>query len=158
MPIIIRPLLAGDRPDIVRILEGTQAFTPVDVQVAIELLDCYLDAGIGSGYHIWLAELDGRAAGYICYGPTPLTTGTWDVYWIATEPDLKGHGIGTALLNFAEQEIRQAAGRMILIETASNPLYLEARRFYLARGYIIVSSIPDFYSPGDNKITFRKLI
>lgn len=158
MPIIIRPLLAGDRPDIVRILEGTQAFTPVDVQVAIELLDCYLEAGIGSGYHIWLAELDGRAAGYICYGPTPLTTGTWDVYWIATEPDLKGHGIGTALLNFAEQEIRQAAGRMILIETASNPLYLEARRFYLARGYIIVSSIPDFYSPGDNKITFRKLI
>jgi ribosomal protein S18 acetylase RimI-like enzyme len=158
MPIIIRPLLAGDRPDIVRILEGTQAFTPVDVQVAIELLDCYLEAGIGSGYHIWLAELDGRAAGYICYGPTPLTTGTWDVYWIATDPDLKGHGIGTALLNFAEQEIRQAAGRMILIETASNPLYLEARRFYLARGYIIVSSIPDFYSPGDNKITFRKLI
>ena len=158
MPIIIRPLLAGDRPDIVRILEGTQAFTPVDVQVAIELLDCYLEAGIGSGYHIWLAELDGRAAGYICYGPTPLTTGTWDVYWIATDPDLKGHGIGTALLNSAEQEIRQAAGRMILIETASNPLYLEARRFYLARGYIIVSSIPDFYSPGDNKITFRKLI
>ena len=158
MPIIIRPLLAGDRPDIVRILEGTQAFTPVDVQVAIELLDCYLEAGIGSGYHIWLAELDGRAAGYICYGPTPLTTGTWDVYWIATDPDLKGHGIGTTLLNFAEQEIRQAAGRMILIETASNPLYLEARRFYLARGYIIVSSIPDFYSPGDNKITFRKLI
>jgi len=158
MPIIIRPLLAGDRPDIVRILEGTQAFTPVDVQVAIELLDCYLEAGIGSGYHIWLAELDGRAAGYICYGPTPLTTGTWDVYWIATDADLKGHGIGTALLNFAEQEIRQAAGRMILIETASNPLYLEARRFYLARGYIIVSSIPDFYSPGDNKITFRKLI
>lgn len=158
MPIIIRPLLAGDRPDIVRILEGTQAFTPVDVQVAIELLDCYLEAGIGSGYHIWLAELDGRAAGYICYGPTPLTTGTWDVYWIATDPDLKGHGIGTALLNFAEQEIRQAAGRMILIETASNPFYLEARRFYLARGYIIVSSIPDFYSPGDNKITFRKLI
>lgn len=158
MPIIIRPLLAGDRPDIVRILEGTQAFTPVDVQVAIELLDCYLEAGIGSGYHIWLAELDGRAAGYICYGPTPLTTGTWDVYWIATDPDLKGHGIGTALLNFAEQEIRQAVGRMILVETASNPLYLEARRFYLARGYIIVSSIPDFYSPGDNKITFRKLI
>ena len=158
MSVKIRPVVAGDRPEIIRILEGTQAFTPGDVQVAIELIDCYLEGSISSGYHLWLAELDGQITGYICYGPTPLTTGTWDVYWIATDPGLKGRGIGTALLNFTEQDIRQADGRMILIETASNPLYLEARRFYLARGYIIVSSIPDFYSPGDNRITFRKLI
>jgi len=158
MPIIIRPLLAGDRPDIVRILEGTQAFTPVDVQVAIELLDCYLEAGIGSGYHIWLAELDGRAAGYICYGPTPPHNRYLGCILDRHRSGSQGPWHRHRPFEFAEQEIRQAAGRMILIETASNPLYLEARRFYLARGYIIVSSIPDFYSPGDNKITFRKLI
>lgn len=158
MSVKIRPVVAGDRPEIIRILEGTQAFTPDDVQVAIELIDCYLEGGISSGYRLWLTEIDGQITGYICYGPTPLTISTWDVYWIATDPGRKGRGIGTALLNFAEQDIRQAGGRMILIETASNPLYLEARRFYFARGYIIVSSIPDFYSPGDNKITFRKLI
>ena len=158
MPMKIRPVVARDRSDIIGILEDTEAFMPGDVQVAIELIDCYLKDGISSGYHLYLAELDGQTAGYICYGPTPLTMGTWDVYWIAAASQLKGHGIGTALLNFAEQNIRQAGGRMVIIETGSSPVYLEARRFYFARGYIIVSSIPDFYSPGDNMITFRKLV
>jgi len=158
MPVKIRAMLAQDRPGLIKILEDTVAFMPIDVQVAIELIDYYLEDSTGSGYHFKVAELEGRLAGYICYGPTPLTTGTWDVYWIATAPHLKGQGIGGTLLKLAEENIRKEQGRMVLIETASNPHYLEARRFYLARGYIIISSIPDFYSPGDNKITFRKLI
>jgi ribosomal protein S18 acetylase RimI-like enzyme len=158
MPLKVRAMLSHDRPAIIKILQSTAAFTPADVEVAIELIDCYLADSINSGYHFWLADLDGHPAGYICYGPTPLTVGTWDIYWLATAPDLKGKGIGGSLLTFAEENITAADGRMILIETASNPLYLEARKFYLAHGYIIISSIPDFYSPGDNKITFRKLI
>lgn len=154
----IRAMQAADRPAIIEILQNTEAFTPADVAVAIELIDCYLADSTGSGYHFLVADFDGRPAGYICYGPTPLTQGTWDVYWIATAPGQKGRGIGSLLLKSAEENIRAAAGRQVLIETASNPLYLEARRFYLARGYINISSIPDFYSPGDNRITFRKLI
>ena len=158
MPAKIRALHANDRPAIINILKKTEAFVPADVEVAIELIDIYLADSVNSGYHFWVADLDGQPAGYICYGPTPLTRGTWDVYWIAVDPGLKGKGIGSMLLKLAEENIRSAEGRMILIETASNPLYLGARKFYLAHRYIIISSIPDFYSPGDNKITFRKLI
>lgn len=158
MTVQIRAMQAADRPAIIEILKNTEAFIPADVEVAIELIDCYLADSAGSGYHFLVADFERQPAGYICYGPTPLTQGTWDVYWIATDPGRKGQGIGTWLLTSAEENIRAAAGRQVLIETASNPLYLEARRFYLARGYINISSIPDFYSPGDNKITFRKLI
>jgi ribosomal protein S18 acetylase RimI-like enzyme len=158
MPVKIRAMLAHDRPAVIKILEATTAFVPADVQVAIELIDCYLADSINSGYHFWVAESDGQTVGYICYGPTPLTEGTWDIYWMATAPQLKGQGIGGALMKLAEDNIREAGGRMTIIETSSNPHYLEARKFHLAHGYIIVSSIPDFYSPGDNKITFRKLL
>lgn len=158
MPFSIRAMLAKDRQPIITILENTPAFSPADVQIAIELIDCYLADNINSGYYFYIAELEGQAVGYICYGPTPLTQGTWDIYWMATAPELKGKGIGTALMKLAEDNIRQTGGRMTLIETSSQPLYLEARKFHLAHGYIIVSSIPDFYSPGDNKITFRKLL
>ncbi len=158
MPVKIRPMLAQDRQAIIEILEVTTAFLPPDVQVAIELIDCYLADGVNSGYNFWIAEMDGKAVGYICYGPTPLTQGTWDIYWMATAPGLKGHGIGTALMKLAEDNIRAEGGRMTIIETSSNPDYLEARKFHLAHGYIIIGSIPDFYSIGDNKITFRKLL
>lgn len=154
----IREMQAADRPEVISILESTEAFSSSDVPVAIELIDCYLESGAGSGYDIRVAEMGGKAAGYICYGSTPLTSGTWDVYWIATAAGLKGRGVGSALLKLAEENIKAAGGRLLLIETASNPLYLEARNFYKSRGYIIVSSIPDFYSPGDNKIVFRKLL
>ena len=158
MHVRIRTMCAADRPAIVEILKKTEAFAPADVEVALELIDCYLADSAGSGYRLLIADVDGQPAGYICYGSTPLTQGTWDIYWIATDPGQKGRGIGAKLLKSAEENIRSAAGRQILIETSSSPLYLEARRFYLARGYINISSIPDFYSPGDNKITFRKLI
>ncbi len=44
------------------------------------------------------AEHDGRLAGWICWGPTPCTLGTYDLYWMAVDPALHGGGIGTALL------------------------------------------------------------
>lgn len=154
----IREMQASDRSSIIKILEGTEAFTELDIPVAVELIDCCLENGAASGYYFRVAELQGQAVGYICYGPTPLTSGTWDAYWLATAADLKGRGIGSALLKTAEENIKAQGGRLLLIETASNPLYLEARRFYKSHGYIIVSSIPDFYSPGDNRIIFRKLL
>jgi GNAT superfamily N-acetyltransferase len=158
MATTFRLLHRDDRPAILEILRATRAFSPPDVQVAVELVDCYLKDGRDSGYHFHIAIEDDCLAGYICYGPTPLTKGTWDVYWIVTTPHLKGHGIGSQLLRLAEENVKAEGGRMLLIETSSSPLYLEARRFYLNRGYVIVSSIPDFYAPGDNKITFRKVL
>jgi hypothetical protein len=58
----------------------------------------------------------------------------------------------------AEDNIEKAEGRMILIETSSVLGYEKTRRFYFTQGYEIVCQIPDFYTPGDHKIVFRKLL
>ncbi len=154
----VRRLVPQDKSSIIKILEDTPAFIPEEVQVAAELIDCYLEDAEGCGYFYYVAEQEGKVAGYICYGPTPLTKGTWDVYWLATAPGLRGQGIGSSLLEMAERDIRSSGGRLILIETSSNPNYEAARKFYLGHSYLQVSTIPDFYSPGDNKITFWKAL
>jgi hypothetical protein len=56
----------------------------------------------------------------------------------------------------AEQEIRKAKGRLALIETSSTPAYEKTRRFHLGLGYKVIARIPDFYSPGDDKIILQK--
>ncbi len=94
--------------------------------------------------------------GYICWGPTPLTEGTWDIYWIAVAADKQREGIGTALLKSAEDRIKQNNGRLIFIETSSKPEYEEARRFYVSNSYKLICQIADFYAPGDDKLIFRK--
>ncbi|MBM4462860.1 MAG: GNAT family N-acetyltransferase [Chloroflexi bacterium] len=154
----IRPASQEDKPAIMRILNATPEFKSAEVIVAEEVIDSYFDDPGGSGYHVMVAEISLNVVGYICYGPTPLTEGTWDIYWIAVDKERQGQGIGASLMAFAEDNIKKAEGRMVLIETSSLSGYEKTRRFYFMLGYDIVCQIPDFYMPGDHKIVFRKLL
>lgn len=156
MRLKIRFASGVDKPAILRILQNTPEFTPIDVTVAGELLDAYLEDPANSGYFVLVAEADSSVVGYICFGPTALTTGTWDVYWIAVARPEQGRGIGQALLAAAEAKMKEAQGRLILIETSSKPEYEKTQRFYQSQRYEVISRIPDFYEPGDDKLTFLK--
>ena len=156
MPVKVRPLEADDKPAVMAILRNTPEFKPIEVEVAGELIDAYLEDPKASGYDTLVAEIDGTVVGYICYGPTPLTVGTWDVYWMAVNRQLQGQGIGRALLEKAEADIKARGGRLIMIETSGTPLYVTAQRFYQARHYELATRIADFYEPGDDLLVFMK--
>jgi ribosomal protein S18 acetylase RimI-like enzyme len=146
----------ADKPALMQILRNTPEFKPYEVAVAEEVIDGYLQDPRGTGYHALAAEDDAAVAGYICYGQTPCTVGTWDIYWIAVSGEKRGKGIGGALTKAAEADIRREKGRLILIETSSQPLYDNTRRFYLGQAYEQVARIPDFYAPGDDLIIMQK--
>src|SRR5450756_3030344 len=82
----IRPLVAADRSGVFRILENAGNFTPEEVATALELIDEWLELGEHSGYLTYVLEArdeDSSAVlGYVCFGPTPLTESTFDLYWI----------------------------------------------------------------------------
>ncbi len=156
MPVKVRPLDAADKPAVMAILRETPEFKPIEVEVAGELIDAYLEDPKGSEYDTLVAEIDGTIAGYICYGPTPLTVGTWDVYWMAVDRQRQGQGIGRVLLETAEADIKERGGRLIMIETSGTPLYATAQGFYRARHYELAARIADFYEPGDDLLVFLK--
>jgi len=156
MTVKIRPMTQDDKQEVIRLLQALPEFEPSEVAVAEEVIDSYLDNPSGSGYHIQVAEAGPHLAGYVGYGPVPLTKGTWDLYWIAVSTEKQGKGIGHVLISFAEDEIRRTGGRLIIIETSSKPTYQNTRHFYLSRGYEIVGCIPDFYAPGDDKLILWK--
>lgn len=145
-----------DKPSLMTILRNIPEFKPSEVVVAEEVIDSYLDDPAGSGYHILVAEADSSVAGYICYGPTPLTEGTWDVYWLAVAPEKQGRGIGGGLMESAEGEMKKAQGRLAIIETSSMPSYEKTRRFHRSHGYEVICHVPDFYAPGDGKLVMLK--
>ncbi len=140
------------------ILKNTPEFKPFEVVIAEEVIDSYLSNSIHSDYFILIATDDSEVAGYVCYGPTPMTDGTWDLYWEAVALEKQGRGIGTTLIREAETKIKKTGGRLVVIETSSTPVYEKTRRFYLKNGYSKVAQIPDFYSPGDDKLIFQKLV
>ena len=103
------------------------------------------------------AEIDGRLVGWICWGPTPCTLGTYDLYWMAVDPVVHATGIGTALLREMEGRLAGSA-RLIVVETAGRPDYRPTRSFYEARGYRRAAVIPDFYAPGDDQVVYVKTL
>jgi GNAT superfamily N-acetyltransferase len=152
---ILRNLTASDRSRIEEISRTVAVFREDEISVALEVFD---GAAAGSPDYIALgAELEGDLCGWICWGRTPCTLGTFDLYWMAVDPRHQGWGIGTALVEAMERRLAGVA-RLIVVETAGREDYKPTRAFYQARGYRAVSRIPDFYAPGDDQVVYVKVM
>ncbi len=154
---MIRAMRADDKTIVMDIIRETGFFTADEVQVAEELIDIYLNDPKQKDYRVVVVEdPSGRTVGYLTWGPTPMTDGTYDIYWMAVAPSTQGRGYGKLLLGTIEAEIGSAGGRLIVIETSSQPKYHPTREFYLRLGYKEVARIPDFYRVGDDRIIYIK--
>jgi ribosomal protein S18 acetylase RimI-like enzyme len=109
------------------------------------------DAGAGG-----IAGGIDRPVAYACFGATPMTDATFDLYWMITDAARRGQGLGGQLLRGVEEALRARAARTLRIETSSLEGQGGARRFYERAGYRVVGLIPDFYRPGDDLVTLAK--
>ena len=156
---MIRSMESGDKDPVIILIKATDMFTPEEVIVAEEIIDTYLNQSHQKDYDIVVVEnAERRVAGYLSYGPTALTDGTYDLYWMAISPRDQGKGYGKKLVEWLERKIKESHGRMIIIETSSQPKYHPTRQFYLGLGYKEVARIPDFYKSGDDRIIYTKYI
>ena len=132
-------------------------FRPDEIPVALEVFDEAVHAGPrAEPYSALGADVDGRLAGWICWGPTPCTLGTYDLYWMAVDPALQGAGIGTALVLEMERRLagpcpadrrgdRRSPGLLGHPRGSTRPGAIGRRRPFA-----------DFYAPGDDQVVFVK--
>jgi len=62
---------------------------------------------------------------------------------IDVDPKQRRKGIGTALMKFAEERLRQAGCKSVFLETAVDNL--KALSFYKSHGYSVIKSLPRYY-------------
>jgi ribosomal protein S18 acetylase RimI-like enzyme len=158
MFMIVRPIVAADRSELVALLRGIPQFKPDEVSVADELIEASIRDPLGSGYECMVAHQLNELAGYVCFGPTPMTQGTWDLYWIAVSPTRQGQGIGKALYAACNARVRAAGGQQIRIETSSQESYAATGGFYERLGFAIAGRLADFYAPGDDLLIFYRKV
>jgi ribosomal protein S18 acetylase RimI-like enzyme len=152
----IRRTEPRDRDRILKFMVETGFFRDDEMLIAQEVLDEALAKGPADHYQSYVADEGGEAVGWVCFGPTPCTLGTFDIYWIAVAPDRQGKGVGADLTRFSEAEIAKRGGRLVIIETSGRPIYQPTRGFYLKMGYHEAGHIEDFYAPGDGKVVYSK--
>jgi len=146
-----------DGAQIHAISANTTVFNQEEVECVDELWEEYLTQGSErSGYYFLVEKEAERVLGYACYGPRSLTSGTYDLYWIAVDPTARRGGVGRGLLAASEQAVRKLGGRLLVLETSGLPAYEPTRKFYLTTGYTLEATLKDFYSDGDDLVIFTK--
>jgi len=155
MAIKLRALLPTDRAPLEAVVRSDGTFREEEVKVAVELIDEAL-TNRASDYWIVVADEDDAVIGYICYGPTPMTDSSFDLYWIVTHRDARGKGVAGQLIGAMERDVAARGATGVRIETSHLESYGSARRVYDRHEYEEVSRIPDFYREGDALVTFYK--
>jgi D-alanine-D-alanine ligase len=148
---------AKDGDQIHRISANTTVFTQEEVECVDELWEEFISQGPErSGYYFLVEKEPERVLGYACYGPRSLTSGTYDLYWIAVDPTARRGGVGRRLLAASEDAIRTLGGRLLVLETSGLATYEPTRNFYISTGYTLEATLKDFYKVGDDLVIFTK--
>ncbi len=157
MLIPIRPTTPSDTNVLLELTEATGLFRPIEVQALREVLDDYHATNRADGHRSVTFKDNGRILGFAYYAPAAMTERAWHLWWIVVRKDEQARGVGTQLLRYVEDDIReQYRGRVIFIETGSLPHYELTRRFYVKNGYEQHAVLKDFYAAGDSMVVFRK--
>ena len=150
----LRPVGRAHRARLEQLTRGTGLFREEEVATAVELLDESL-AG-DDDYQFVGAFADDQLIGYACWGATPGTVATSDLYWIVVDRDRQGAGVGSQLLSEVERRLTADGRRLVVVETSSRTDYTPTRGFYEARGYTRAATIPAYYAPGDDLVIYTK--
>lgn len=158
MGVRLGPLLTEHREPLESIVRATDVFSEDEVSVALELFDESLSAGsrLSADYEFIGAFEGNDLIGYACFGATPSTDNTYDLYWIAVHPSAQRSGAGGALMTEVERRLQSRGARLIIVETSSRVDYTATRRFYAKRGYEQSAQVDNFYAPGDHRVVFTK--
>ncbi|MBK5208140.1 MAG: GNAT family N-acetyltransferase [Flavobacteriaceae bacterium] len=137
------------------ILNSTGFFYDFEVEIAAELAQENFAKGEElSGYIFIIVEKDRKPVAFACYGKTPCTADSFDLYWIAVHQNQKGSGIGKILMKMIEEDVKKLGGKNIWIETAGRILYNPTRKFYENYGCELIAELPEFYGKDDSKIIY----
>ena len=154
---IIRPVEYSDREKLFYLIEQTEAFNKQELETAIAVVEEALRYPERRDYQIYCAcNTPEELAGYICFGPIPMTDACYDLYWIAVDKRFARMGAAARLTAFMEEMVVREGARRIYIETSSTPAYEAARSFYKKNGYSLICMLTDFYRTDDHKLIFMK--
>ena len=148
---MIRPTIESDFNALISLATASGLFEPDQTDLLAEMLRK------PNENDAWFTdEHDGVPVGVAFVAPEKMTYGTWNLYWIAVDPEHQRQGRGRAILDHVEMWLRSKTQRLLLVETAGVEAFDYVRRFYAGNGFTEEARIRDFYEAGVDKVVLRK--
>ncbi|MEH1869425.1 MAG: GNAT family N-acetyltransferase [Nostoc sp.] len=84
--------------------------------------------------NVWVAIDADSTVGFVAL-KLHSETSMGEIYMVAVDPDFQGHGIGSALTQFALDWMKDAGMSVAMVETGGDPGHAPARRTYEKLGF-----------------------
>lgn len=102
---------------------------------------------------VYVAREDEELAGFLIVCMTGAFVGY--IQTICIQPDRRGQGLGSKLVEFAEQRILAESPNVFMCVSSFNQ---DARRLYERLGYRVVGELTDYIVQGHSEILLRKTV
>lgn len=161
---MIRLATPDDQTALLAVAEATGLFTPEELEgfggmIGEHLSDRNAGGDAGGGDNVWLADEEEGIVAAAYYAPEQFAgEGVWNLYFIGVRPSEQGKGRGSALIHYVEEDLKRRGARLLLVETSGKESFEPTRTFYCKNGYSEEARIRDYYTAGDDKIVFRKVL
>jgi ribosomal protein S18 acetylase RimI-like enzyme len=103
----------------------------------------------------FIVIIAGAVAGFVIFTPEPVFARGGYLRAIAVAPAIRGSGIGSKLLSFAERTTKQQAPNFYLCVSSFNR---EGQAFYRKNGYKKVGKIDDLIRKGASEFIYWKTL
>ncbi|MFB2977362.1 GNAT family N-acetyltransferase [Microseira sp. BLCC-F43] len=84
--------------------------------------------------NVWVAIAADSTVGFVAV-KLHSESSMGEIYMVAVDPDFQGQGIGSALIEFALDWMKDAGMSVAMVETGGDPGHAPARRTYEKRGF-----------------------
>lgn len=101
----------------------------------------------------YVVSVESQPSGVVCVR-YPWLRGAY-LELIGLDAALQGRGLGRAVLQWIEEQARQAVPNVWVLVSAFN---IRARTFYEQQGFCIIGTLQDFVRPGYDEILLRKVV
>ena len=150
---LIRPVEPSDVEPLLNLLQVSGQFDEEGLLHVRETLDTYLS---GESEELWFSAEQQGLAGIAYCAPEVMTHHVWNLLMLWISPAHQRQGVGQALLNQIEKELRNKQARLLLVETSSLIEFGAARAFYSKQGFTNEARIRHYYAPDEDKLIFTK--
>lgn len=114
---------------------------PFEKNLEEDIFDCYKEKS-----EVYVVEMNGEEAGIVVIQHMDWNH-TYLIHHLYVKPRFKRKGVGSALLEFAQERAREFGARMITLETQTSNY--PAIQFYLKNGYQLIGLNVNAYSNND---------
>jgi ribosomal protein S18 acetylase RimI-like enzyme len=113
-------------------LDIYREFYPDDWQVSQQ--KAVEDVCTAEDTNVWVALDAGATVGFVAV-KLDSESSMGEIYMVAVDPDFQGRGIGSALIKFAIDRMKDAGMSIAMVETGGDPGHAPARRTYEKLGF-----------------------